>query len=261
MTEAEWRACETPGVMWEYLRTREITGDRKPRLFMVACARRIWHLVVDPRSREAISIAERFADGLATEEERMNSERAARHAADDAEAAVDPFVEVTDEEVVELPGCHSAMAKSSAADAAARCVMPSERLPAASPAIRERNGFVAAAAGDAVGAVIDAALAVEHSEIAEQTACASERAAQAALLRDIFGNPFRPVSLSPEWRTDTAVTLAQQMYESRDFSAMPILADVLQDAGCDSADTLAHCRGLGPHVRGCWVVDLVLEKE
>jgi hypothetical protein len=81
------------------------------------------------------------------------------------------------------------------------------------------------------------------------------------LLRDIFGNPFRPVTFSPSWRTDTAVALARQMYESRDFSAMPILADALQDAGCDSDDILNHCRGPESHVRGCWVVDLVLGKE
>jgi hypothetical protein len=88
-----------------------------------------------------------------------------------------------------------------------------------------------------------------------------ECAAQAELVRDIFGNPFRPVTFSPSWRTDTAVTLARTMYELRDFSAMPILADALQGAGCDSADILNHCRGSGPHVRGCWVVDLVLGKE
>jgi hypothetical protein len=81
------------------------------------------------------------------------------------------------------------------------------------------------------------------------------------LLRDIFGNPFRPVAFSPVWRTDTAVSLAKQMYESRDFSAMPILADALQDAGCDSDELLNHCRGEGPHVRGCWAIDLVLGKE
>jgi hypothetical protein len=85
--------------------------------------------------------------------------------------------------------------------------------------------------------------------------------AHAALLREIIGNPFRPVTFSPSWRTDTAVALARQIYESRDFSAMPILADALQDAGCDNADILDHCRGDGPHVRGCWVVDLVLGKE
>jgi hypothetical protein len=89
----------------------------------------------------------------------------------------------------------------------------------------------------------------------------SARKAACRLIREIFGNPFRPVAFSPEWRTDTAVMLAQQMYDSRDFSAMPILADALQDAGCDNQDILQHCRGDGPHVRGCWVVDLVLGKE
>jgi len=89
----------------------------------------------------------------------------------------------------------------------------------------------------------------------------TELVAQVHLIRDIFGNPFRPVAFSPEWRTDTAVSLSRQMYESREFSAMPILADALQDAGCDSDDILAHCRGpQAAHVRGCWVVDLVLGK-
>ena len=82
-----------------------------------------------------------------------------------------------------------------------------------------------------------------------------------AILRDVFANPFRPVAFDPSWRTSTAVALAQAMYDSRDFSAMPILADALQDAGCTSDDILDHCHGDGPHVRGCWVVDLVLCKE
>lgn len=82
-----------------------------------------------------------------------------------------------------------------------------------------------------------------------------------AVMREIFGNPFRPVVFDPEWRTTTAVALAQQVYESRDFGALPILADALQDAGCDNDDVLAHCRGAGPHVRGCWVIDLVLGTE
>jgi len=83
---------------------------------------------------------------------------------------------------------------------------------------------------------------------------------RAHFLRDIFGNPFRPVSFEPAWRTSNVVSLAKSMYESRDFSAMPILSDALQDAGCDHADILDHCRGPEPHVRGCWVVDLVLGK-
>jgi hypothetical protein len=76
-----------------------------------------------------------------------------------------------------------------------------------------------------------------------------------------FGDIQRPVARDLSWLTETVVMLAQGMYHSRDFSAMPILADALQDAECDNDDILDHCRGPGPHVRGCWVVDLVLGKE
>jgi hypothetical protein len=90
----------------------------------------------------------------------------------------------------------------------------------------------------------------------------SEWAVQVAIVKDIFGSQFRPVAFSPTWRTSTAVTVARQMYDAREFSAMPILADALQDAGCDSDDVLNHCREVGAvHVRGCWVVDGVLGKE
>jgi hypothetical protein len=91
--------------------------------------------------------------------------------------------------------------------------------------------------------------------------CAENGAPAAQAVRDIFGNPFRPITFSPAWRTDTAISLAKQMHESRDFSAMPILADALQDAGCDDEDILDHCRDTTvPHVRVCWVVDLVLSR-
>ncbi|MCE9566324.1 MAG: hypothetical protein K8U57_30235 [Planctomycetes bacterium] len=86
--------------------------------------------------------------------------------------------------------------------------------------------------------------------------------AQCDLLRDIFGSPFRSIPFRRRWRTDTVLAIAKQMYESRDFSAMPILADALQDAGCDNEDVLMHCRDAnGVHVRGCWVVDMVLGKS
>ena len=96
-------------------------------------------------------------------------------------------------------------------------------------------------------------------------------------LRCVFGNPFRPTAVDPHWLTETVVSLARAMYDGRDFIPMPILADALQDVGCDDAEVLAHCRlddvGLysadvtvpfrtrGPHVRGCWVVDLILGKK
>ena len=81
------------------------------------------------------------------------------------------------------------------------------------------------------------------------------------LFRDVFGARFRPVAFNQSWRTEAVVALARGMYESRDFGLMPVLADALDDAGCGDADVLAHCRGTGPHVRGCWVVDLVLGKS
>jgi len=88
-----------------------------------------------------------------------------------------------------------------------------------------------------------------------------EAVQQCHLFRDVTGNPFRPVTFDRAWATDTATTLARQMYDSREFGAMPILADALQDAGCENEDILAHCRDPhATHVRGCWVCDLVLGK-
>ncbi|MBN9117607.1 MAG: hypothetical protein J0I06_00275 [Planctomycetes bacterium] len=77
----------------------------------------------------------------------------------------------------------------------------------------------------------------------------------------MFGTSTILPTFKYSWRTDTVLSLARQMYESREFGAMPILADALQDAGCDSDEILSHCRGPGPHVRGCWVVDRILGKE
>jgi hypothetical protein len=74
-------------------------------------------------------------------------------------------------------------------------------------------------------------------------------------------NPFRPVAFDPRWRSESAVSLARTAYDTRDFTLLPILADALEEAGCDNADVLTHCRGDGPHVRGCWVVDGVLGKQ
>jgi hypothetical protein len=82
------------------------------------------------------------------------------------------------------------------------------------------------------------------------------------LLRDIFGNPFRPSpTLDSSWRTAAVLSVAHGMYESRSFDHMPALADALEAVGCTELDILEHCRSGGEHVRGCWVVDLVLGRE
>jgi hypothetical protein len=98
-------------------------------------------------------------------------------------------------------------------------------------------------------------------ESASATVPAVERNAQSTLLRCLFGNPFRPVALKPTWRTSNVTALAKAIYADRAFDRLPILADALEDAGCDKADILNHCRQPGEHLRGCWVVDLVLMKE
>ncbi|OAI50591.1 hypothetical protein AYO44_17675 [Planctomycetaceae bacterium SCGC AG-212-F19] len=84
----------------------------------------------------------------------------------------------------------------------------------------------------------------------------------AEILRCIFGSlPFRSVTITPSWLTTNVVSLAQAIYDERAFDRMPILADALEDAGCDNADVLNHCRQPGEHVRGCWVVDLLLGRS
>jgi hypothetical protein len=93
-----------------------------------------------------------------------------------------------------------------------------------------------------------------------RAAVAAERAAQCDLLRDLFGNPFRPAWLLADWASPQAEAIARAAYEDRDFESLPILADALEDAGCDDEEILTHCRAGGEHVRGCWAVDLVLGK-
>ena len=80
-------------------------------------------------------------------------------------------------------------------------------------------------------------------------------------VRELFGNPFRPVSVDPTWITSDVLALATGIYQDQAFDRLPILADALQDAGCDSEDVLNHLRSDGPHVLGCWSLDLVLGKS
>jgi hypothetical protein len=84
---------------------------------------------------------------------------------------------------------------------------------------------------------------------------------QAALLRELFGNPFRPVPIEHAWRTSTVVGLARVIRAGRVFELMPVLGDALQDAGCDLAELLDHCRDPGSHAAGCWLLDGLLRTE
>jgi hypothetical protein len=210
MTEAEWLECTDPQKMLEFLGGK--ASERKFRLFSVACCRRIWHFLIDERSKEMVEVVEQFVDG--------NNDQAA-------------------------------MEKARKAAWAARNTFPSRAARAACAASSD-SWETAWAAGRA--------MKIHGGE----KNWYAEREAQAALIRDLFGNLFRPVALDPAWlawNDGLLVSMAKKMYDSRDFTDMPVLADALEEAGCDNADILNHCRQPGEHVRGCWVVDLLLDKE
>jgi hypothetical protein len=240
VTEAEWLSETDPRKLLLFA-GRSYPNERKLRLYAVAGCRRIWHLLRDERSREAVEAAERYADGRAGKAVRRAADRAADRALTDIDLATP---EVNGATSNWNSPCISAAAAANVIGPRECFVGPNAELfyftanpiDAVMLDLRERGE--------------DPMPAVEH-----------ERVVHVGLLRDIFGNPFRPVTADPAWLTSTVVALTRQMYDSGDFSAMPILADALQDAGCENADILGHCRGDGPHARGCWVVDLILGKS
>ena len=226
MTEEEWFSCCSLQPMAEHLRFPH-ASERKRWLFACACCRRIWSHMKDERSRQLIEARERYAMGQVSESQLWQAIEAASHAREDAKAAFRNTTQNIDRQPETAPAWAAAAASTNAATAihfslnVAGCV--------------SLQGW--------------------------ERGVAQEQAEQCVLLRDVFGNPFRGVGLESEWRTSDVLALAVGIYDEYAFDRMPILADALQDAGCDNADILDHCRGPGQHVRGCWVVDLILGKE
>jgi hypothetical protein len=238
VTESEWLGCNDPTMMLEFLRGK--VSDRKLRLFACACCRRIWRLFNDERSRHAVEVSERYADGQATIDE----------LADAGERAIRATWTVRDEHLPASP-------VEGVLQAAEAAEMSSYPLP---------GGLVWGANGGygAWEAAWGAAAAVEVvGDVRER-----EQGHQVALLRCIIGSPFDPVALNSTWLTPTVSSLAAAAYEERslpsgqlDPARLAVLADSLEDAGCEDAEILKHLRGCGPHVRGCWVIDCLLEKK
>jgi hypothetical protein len=240
MTEAEWLACTDPAPMLGHLRGK--TSDRRLRLFAVACCRRIWKLMVWEPSRQAVAAAERFAEGMAREKELAG----ARHVAS----------RVIEEWGLLGSTTHAAQAATNAAEH--DLVWVSTNQTAA-----QFDASVAAAA-----VVGDYASQSRRRPEAGQRATAwaelKERSVQSDILRDIMGNPFRYPVLDPAWTVwnrGIAWAMANVIDEGQTFRDLPVLADALEEAGCADQAILGHCRGPGPHVGGCWVVDLLLGKE
>jgi hypothetical protein len=283
MTEAEWLACEAPNVLVRFARGK--AGDRKWRLLAVACCRRIERLLPDRRYREAMTASELYADGRisfealraqwdpAWEYEEVPGEGPARECARKAAAEVASAGEGRREKQL-LVAIFGKEEKAKAWFAA----ITDEVLQHVREAVFEEAyeatyiraldepsaGAASAPAGDLAARrwqeAVRGARAKEEARAAGDRAAADEGRVQCGLLRDLVGNPFRPFAPDPAWRTwnDGAVPeLARAIYDGRAFDRLPVLADSLEDAGCNDAAILAHCRGGGEHVRGCWVVDVL----
>ena len=242
MTEEEWDGCEQPDKMIPVVAK---LPARKLRLFALACCARIDQLITDPRSRAALEFATRHVETpINRQKGRAKIEKAGRAAHKEFYA-----------EMFDFPDERSSacLIRSCAADAA-EATMNVKPWSAA----RYASSFACFAVA---WGIMYAAKKSSRTHDLPQKVKAPEFAQQAGLLRDIFGNPFRPVALDPIWLTSDVVALARGIYDDRAFDRMPILADALQDAGCNHDDVLTHCRDANAvHVRGCWVVDLLLGK-
>jgi hypothetical protein len=221
MTEAEWLAANYAGPMLSHL--RGIASERKLRLFAVACCRRVGHLLTDERSRQAVEIAEQYAEGLVDRHRLVQARDEAREAKRQFRVPAQP-------------------AASRAANAAQDATRDTGRS-AASNCLHESSRAVS----------IQDTNNCDPAELQEQ----------ASILRCIFGNPPHPIVVEPSWlRWNDGITvkLAENIYNGWSFDRLPRLADALEDAGCNKTSILNHLRGPGSHALGCWVLDAVLGK-
>ncbi len=272
MTEQEWLECKDPEKMLEALRGK--ISDRKLRLFAVACCQSVWELMPDDMARRAVELAEMVAEDQADTEERSRVSSVVDpwantaygvfshggfegtgsvFAAMAAAAALNPMLMFTFHMGHVAAGTFTpwecvAMARGQTAkeDAQERCWQERERDPRYDDEDEPSDEWYE--------------MASEVKYAAWDKGCAAGRADHCSLLREILGNPFHPITFDPSWKTPAVVQLARSLYEEKRFADLPVLADALEEAGCQDATVLEHCRGPGPHVAGCWLLDLILER-
>jgi len=232
VTKAEWLTSANPEKMLQLLAGK--ASERKLRLFdVVSCRSVVLRLPGNQDTMESLAVAERMAD---------------EH--------VDPMV------------IEQARESATATMTTMFYLFHPEYNPGAAASLVAEDAVIAAwwaaLSPDARSALEQGQ---SHPDLSTPHCVAArnrENLAQIGFLRDIFGNPFRPATLDPAWLrwNDGAIPrIAQAIYDDRRFADLPVLADALEEAGCTSADILDHCRQGGEHVRGCWVVDLLLGKS
>jgi hypothetical protein len=234
MTEATWVESVDPFQMLTFLKGK--VSDRKLRLFAVACVRRVLssarvrkhYTFLRGETQIELDVAEQVADGLLDEQKLV----AVRH------SRTWTFLSYTTE-----PVAYDAawVSTRQAAEYFGAAFPPADRCPSGNRFYGPKNWRP------------------------QKRAEARESEQQCCLLRCMIKNPFRATPiLNPAWlawNDQTVVRIAEAVYDERAFARMPILADALEDAGCDNTDILNHCRGPNVHMRGCWVVDLILGKQ
>lgn len=220
--------------------------QRKLRLIACGFCRRIWYRLPPGAYRQAIEWTERYADGDATRAE-------LRKAADVLIATTLPFEPATREKV------HRALTH------AMRTYNDAENV--------GRLFLIALSTAWEIGELVQVGEDVWQAKTPQWDAYAAMRGSKAfdveqelraSLLRDVIPSPFRKVAFDPAWlawRNQTITQVARSLYEDYRFDELPILADALEEAGCVEPAILDHCRQPAPHVRGCWVLDLLLAKE
>jgi hypothetical protein len=231
MNEQQWEDADDPIEMLLVPPPGLPATDRKIRLFCCACCRRIWHLLAD-ESRKAVEVGEQFTDGLT-----------------DSECLEDALREADRPMLAMRRDLRKARGEPPLPKALSAAILA--RLPCWPTSTYAR----------VVGVCVDPIY---------RMADPCSMSGLCDLMHDIFGNPFRPVTLAPAvltWNDATVVRLAQAAYQERHMPAgtldngrLAVLSDALEEAGCMDQDILGHLRGPGPHVRGCWPVDLLLGK-
>jgi hypothetical protein len=231
MTEQEWLQATDPQSMLTFC--WEKASKRKQRLLAVGFCRHTWDLLSE-WGRRAVEVAERFADGQATDQEL----REARDIADTSSCEEDGLHQQAELE---------------------RCLRRSPEDE--EPFLRELDHY-----RDRLHAAMLAHTSTFPDEWLNRRELPSGGLWKntAGLVRCLFGNPSRSLTIDSawlSWHNGLLVLMARQIYDSRDFRDMPVLADALEEAGCTNPDILDHCRSGGEHVRGCWVIDALLGKS
>jgi hypothetical protein len=251
MTEADWLECVDPWRMLTFLGDR--ADARKKRLLACACVRRVWPLLLDKRLRKAIRLAERVADGQVAE----------KHLGT-ALVLVNFLREELMVRAMRKPGWPARAARVAvhAAAVAVQGALSVKGPRLEKPCdIRDPLDVLSATRFARTAARAHEAQREERLGESSKPRRGLESLDAVQLLRELFGNPFRPVTVDPAWLAwnERAIPkMALAMYDKRRFRGLPALADELEKAGCVESDILSHCRAPTAHVRGCWVVDALL---